>query len=952
MSKLNVKSVKKSPGSKKNPHNTRDREKSSNNLHKQRKNSLIPVKDSLDVPNAGNKNEENEQKNVDILDKLNEAQQIAKIGNWDWDLITNKVWWSDELYRIFDLEKGVFVPDFEANAKYVHPDDIDSYRKEVERIIRAHQSMDYDLRLISGKGITKYCNMKGKVNYSDSGQPLRFFGTFLDITEKKRIEEELLLNRNMLQKIIDTIPQSVFWKDINSIYLGCNEVFAHELGLDGTKQIIGKTDYDITRKREDADSYRADDKDVLENNKPKPHIIEQMERSNGKRIWVDTTKVPLNDEKGDVFGLLGIYEDITERKITEEKIRENEKRYRTLFTEMLEGFALHEIICDAVGNPVDYRFLDINPAFEKLTGLKSEDTIGKTVRSVLPNIEYYWIEKYGKVALTGESISFENYSGEIDRYYSVVAFSPEYGKFATLFEDITDRKRSEILLSQEKERLAVTLRSIGDGVITTDLNGNVVIINRAAEELTGWKLEEAKGRPLNEVFHIINEGTRLECENPVKKVLESGHVVELANHTVLINKNGHEYIIADSGAPIKDKESNTVGVVLVFRDITEKQKLLENIQRTDKLESIGILAGGIAHDFNNLLSGIYGFIELAIDECPEISPVKDYLNKSMKTFERAKDLTQQLLTFAKGGSPLRKIVPLLPLLRENSLFALSGSNVSCIFDVGENIWLCDIDENQISQVINNIVLNAQQSMPLGGKIVISAQNIEISGNDFISLNPGKYVKISVVDSGVGIPASILPRIFDPFFTTKQKGNGLGLATAYSIIKKHDGEITVHSIPDNGTTFHIYLPASEQTDTIQVKNKTDVHSGLGNVLLMDDEEVIKETVSAMLTGMGYNVIYARDGNEALKMIKESMINGDGFIYAIFDLTIPGGVGGKETIKKLREFNKDLMVFVSSGYSEDPVMANPKEYDFTDKISKPFRKSELAELMNRYFSNNKQ
>jgi PAS domain S-box-containing protein len=305
------------------------------------------------------------------------------------------------------------------------------------------------------------------------------------------------------------------------------------------------------------------------------------------------------------------------------------------------------------------------------------------------------------------------------------------------YHDINERKQAEFALAAD----AVTLRSIGDGVITTDMQGNVIMLNKAAENLTGWKSDEAAGHPLPDVFNIINEITRKKCENPVEQVLATSGTIKLANHTCLISKNGREIIIADSGAPIRDAEGKIIGVVLVFRDMTEKQKLDESIQKTQKLESLGILAGGIAHDFNNLLGGIFGYIELALQESTETN-VSTYLAESLSNVERARALTQQLLTFAKGGAPIKKLETLFPFVDETVQFALSGTSVSSISDVQEGLWLCEFDKNQIAQVIDNISINAQQAMPNGGTIEVSAKNVIFEEHSHPSLAAGKYIKLS------------------------------------------------------------------------------------------------------------------------------------------------------------------------------------------------------------------
>ena len=263
------------------------------------------------------------------------------------------------------------------------------------------------------------------------------------------------------------------------------------------------------------------------------------------------------------------------------------------------------------------------------------------------------------------------------------------------------------------------------------------------------------GRPLPEVFHLVNEDTRVRCENPFEKVLETGSAVELADRTILIARDGREFVLADSGAPIKDNDGRIVGVVLVFRDFTESRKLQSAVQRAEKLESIGVLAAGIAHDFNNLLGGIFGYIELANEDSKD-KEVSQSLEKALASINRARGLTQQLLTFAKGGAPRRKIGRLFPFVQETAQFALSGSNVSCVAEVSPDLWACDFDQNQIGQVIDNLVLNARQATPLGGTIRLGARNVALNENEHPTLPTGNYVVLEVSDAGIGIPRALVP----------------------------------------------------------------------------------------------------------------------------------------------------------------------------------------------------
>jgi PAS domain S-box-containing protein len=511
-------------------------------------------------------------------------------------------------------------------------------------------------------------------------------------------------------------------------------------------------------------------------------------------------------------------------------------------------------------------------------------------------------------------------------------------------KDITERKRMEEALAAERERLAVTLRSIGDGVIVTDAQGRVTLINKVAETLTGWTEEDAIGKPLSEVFYIINEDTRECCENPVERVLETGGVVGIANRTVLIAKDGTERIIADSGAPIHDREG-TIGVVVVFRDVTERRRMEEELQKMERLESIGVLAGGIAHDFNNILTAILGNISLA-RMYTDLDRIFERLAEAERASMQAQSLTQQLLTFSRGGAPIKKTVSIAELLRDSVSFALRGSNARCELSIPDDLWSVEVDEGQISQVISNIVINADHAMPRGGIIKVRAENVTIGAEDAIPLEDGEYVKIYIEDRGIGIPKENLDSIFDPYFTTKQKGSGLGLATSYSIIKNHEGHITVESELGAGTTFHIYLPASPEAVPTEKKEAEEKPiMGEGRILVMDDEKHVRDTVAAMLNSLGYKVTTSVDGAEAIELYKDAKESGQPYDAVIVDIVIPGGMGGRETIQRLMEIDPEVRVIVSSGYSDDPIMADFSRYGFKGAIAKPYKTKELSEVLHR-------
>jgi PAS domain S-box-containing protein len=506
------------------------------------------------------------------------------------------------------------------------------------------------------------------------------------------------------------------------------------------------------------------------------------------------------------------------------------------------------------------------------------------------------------------------------------------------FTDITERKRkvAEVLAS-ERELLQVTLNSLGEGVVATDQEERIILFNEAAANLTGYSPKEAIGAPLSKVFYIFDDQT----SEPISITASQKE----SHHPILVSRELTEIPIALNHSPIKTPDGLIIGTVMVFQDISAQQKIQQELLKTEKLESLGILAGGIAHDFNNILAAILANVQLALVKLHKNQDIESYLVNTMETTSKASELTKQLLTFSKGGAPVRKDAALNNLIKDTAEFALRGAQVKAEFMIPDDLWAASIDEGQISQVIQNLVINAKQAMPKGGIVRISAANVSIyEESRFLQ---GNYVKISVQDQGVGISRENLSKIFDPFFTTKKNGNGLGLTTSYSIIHRHNGYIDVESQEDRGTAFFIYLPASTNglvRETAQNLPAPSVERI--KILIMDDEKNILNAVGEMLRiSFGYQVSLASDGTAAIELYKSALASGEPYEVVIIDLTVPGGMGGQETIAHLRDLNPKIKAIVSSGYATDPVMADYERFGFTGVISKPYKIDELNEVIHK-------
>ena len=517
------------------------------------------------------------------------------------------------------------------------------------------------------------------------------------------------------------------------------------------------------------------------------------------------------------------------------------------------------------------------------------------------------------------------------------------GSSLLLKRHLTMRRIAENALAQEKERLSVTLRSIDQGVISTDLSGMVNLMNPVAEELTGWCEDRALGRNIKDVFVLENQTTGESPENLMTTLCESCPVDARREYNTLVSGTGGKRLISYSATPIKHKDGKIAGLAIVFRDITEQERMRREASKTEKLESVGILAGGIAHDFNNILTAILGNISLGKLSIDKSHSVYERLDEAEWAARRAKDLAAQLLVFSKGGEPIRKVISLDVLLQQWVGFSLLGSNVRWELDVAEDLWNVEIDEGQISRVIQNLLINADQAMPNGGTVEVKAENYFHKEATPLDIMPGKYVKILVVDEGTGISEANLEKIFDPYFTTKQTGTGMGLASSYAAIKRHGGQILVNSRIGVGTAFSVFLPATEELAATRVPTDLPVSKGSGRVLLMDDSPLIRNLAGELLTCLGYSVSTTQDGRETVNLYRECIESGRPFDAVIMDLTIPGGMGGKEAIERLKELDPEVKAIVSSGYSDDPIMGDFRRFGFSGVLAKPYSAAEMSQIL---------
>ena len=642
------------------------------------------------------------------------------------------------------------------------------------------------------------------------------------------------------------------------------------------------------------------------------------------------------------------------------KLENAETHIRSVIENILDGM----IVLEETGV-----VRSMNPAAERMFGCRDNEMIGHNFTRLVPRryegehdakpVTCNWTEMMRRTGSTTLALgrTRKNIIFPVEISLSEM-FIDQQRLYVAMVRDVTERKHFEQQVDTEKENLAVTLRAIGDGVITCDVNGKVIMMNSEAEKLTGWGSKEAIGQPLKSVFDVtVDLATQAKAQKSGYRNEAQSILVTLPETVTLTSKDGSERVIEQVASPIRDNKNEISGVVLVFRDITERQRSEAERRKAETLEQLGLLAGGIAHDFNNLLTAIIGNISLASLLLPPDDEMATRLDDAKNASMRARDLAQQLLTFARGGAPIKKAASIGKLIQDTVSFSLRGSRNRSEFDFAPDVAPAEIDAGQISQVIANMVVNADQAMPNGGTLYVKCENFCYDTNDVVipDLAPGDYVRIRIRDEGVGIPEKYVKRIFDPYFTTKPKGNGLGLATAYSIIKNHNGLMTVESEVHVGTTFTIYLPAaaaSEEEAPVEAPAiLTPEIRGTGRVLVVDDEDAIRDLVEFTLTRFGYEVSQAATALQGVEMYQQKLRTGKRFDLVILDLTLPGGMGGKEALKKLIEIDPTVNAIVSSGYATDATMSRYQDFGFRGVIAKPYEAAELGKIVHEVIESNR-
>ena len=757
------------------------------------------------------------------------------------------------------------------------------------------------------------------------------------VTLHRKAEENLRKEQEKAQKYLNIAGVILVVIDYNQRVSLINKKGCQVLGY-RQKDIIGKNWFDNFLPESNRNEVKyIFNKLIKAEIQPLEYIEGIILTKSGEERTISWHNTLIKDEQGNIISTLSSGEDITERKRAEDNLKRAHSDLNQMFNAAVPLCVISK----------DHIMIRVNDTFCSFFGLKREDVIGKICSEIWEDpicntigcpltqivggkkqcekeIEKKLNERKS-VSCIVTAIPYRDINGEllgiVENFTDITArkqTEEELKKYrfhleelvnertTQLQQEVIERKQSEEALRKSEDRWHKYFELGLIGIAVGNPEKEILECNDHLCEILGYPREELLKMTWSDLTYSEDLESDLEQYNKILTEKIDGYSIEKR----CLRKDGAIIHIILSTKCVRCSDGSVDYLVTLVQDISERKKMEEELRKLDKLESVGILAGGIAHDFNNMLTGILGNLSMAEMYVKPGDKIFDSIIRAKKASKNAGQLTQQLLTFSKGGAPIKETASISELIKDTARFALRGSRVRCDSSMPDNLWPVEIDKGQMSQVINNLIINANHAMPEGGIIKIDAENATISINDGLPLKGGKYVKISVKDAGIGIPGKYLSKIFDPYFTTKENGNGLGLATSFGIINKHGGYLTVDSEMGVGTTFYIYLPASEK-EPLEVKKIVEELSYFGNhekILIMDDEQDVIDTAGQMLIELGYEIEIAKNGTEALRLYQKSQEAGAPFDAVILDLTKPGDMGGKETIKKLIEINTDIKAIV--------------------------------------------
>ena len=852
------------------------------------------------------------------------------------------VWLDDKHYIVYVNSQFCRISGFNKNEllgkpylDFILPESSEHVSEQLmER--KSGYSGRYEAFIKTKDNTRSYVLVSPRAIFNEEGEFSGSFALFTDITERKQMEEDLRVSQIKYSILFNASPVGI---TLSGFYDGkfeaVNERFCNIVDYT-SEELVGKSSIELGLWVNASERSMAVKKAEVDGAVQDYEIHFYTKKGDIRICQLYSEVITINENKFVLSNIL----DVTEKTYMYQELQYSEEKFSRAFHASPEAMSINSLY--------NGKYEEVNESFCQVTGYSRDEVIGKS--TVELEIWANPVQRKEMIHKLVEGRVVQQHECDFRKKDGTVGtglFSAEMihfdGRSYVLSSvlDITQRKKAEEALNTQKERLRVTLQSIGDAVISTDIRGNIIMMNQAAEKLTAWTQSETANMKLKDIFNIVDEGTGKKPVNPVEKVLNTGEIIKLTNHTVLISKDGRKRIITYNAAPIKDEDNTIFGVILVFRDVTEKIRIENEWNKLQKFEALELLAGGIAHDFNNIMTAIMGNVSVLQKYLKENTMAMERLEDVATASTRARELTRGLLTFARDGLPVRRKADIKEIIRECVDISLTGSSVKVQYSMPDDIWPVSIDATRMGQVFQNLAINAVQAMPEGGILTIELENSYVHDVPDILVEPGRYILIKVIDNGKGIPAAVLPRIFDPYYTTKEHGSGLGLATVHSIVLQHNGYIRVESSINTGTTFTIWLPGC-QKDQDDHSHTTGYEVNKLQVLIMDDDEMVLEIGREIFSELGHDVECFdsfKDLEERYRDYRKNNIE----TLVIMDMIMPGQDDIQSCLKKLKKIDPDVIACITSGYTDDEKMLNPREYGFAGAIPKPYRIKDIETLI---------
>ena len=873
------------------------------------------------------------------------ALEGSRDGVWDWNVVTNEVFFSRRWKEMLGYNDDEISNHLDEWDKRVHPDDKEQCYRDLNRHLNGEVPYyENEHRILCKDGSYKWILDRGKVvSWTETNKPKRVIGTHTDITERKQAEEELRESRELLENILTASSVGIAHARERKI-IWANQAMIELFGFTQEDQYIGQ---DTRILYADEEEYARIGRLIYEQQKTgKVTDIDAKFKRQDNSLFDGYVRVNILDPSDPVKGIIVSIIDITDRKRAEE---EREKLQAQL-SNALEMAHLGPWEYDVTNDLFifnDYFYKIFNTTAEQVGGYTMSSTdyarrflypddipvVSEEIRKAIKSTDTTVARK-----LEHRILHADGTVGYINVQFVIVKDSD--GQAVEAFgvaQNITERRQAEEALRESEEKYRLLIENATDAIFIVQ-DKVVKFANPKAKKITGYSAAQLAKLPFVDFIHPEDRGMVLERhlkrlggqEPPniysFRIVDKSGEVLSVELSAVFINWEGRP------------------ATLNFLRDITAQKRLEAQLQQAQKMEALGTLAGGIAHDFNNLLMAIQGRASILLMNKDSAHPDFEHLRGIESHVESAADLTKQLLGFARGGKYEVKPTDLNELIKkENRMFGRTKKEITIHGKYAENLWSVEIDRGQIEQVFLNLYVNAWQAMPGSGDLYVETENVTLDENYLkpFSAKPGKYVKISVTDTGIGMDKATRERIFDPFFTTKKmgRGTGLGLASAYGIVKNHGGFINVYSEKGHGSTFNIYLPASEKEVMKEKTVGSDALRGSETVLLVDDEDMIIDVAEEVLKQLGYNVLVARSGKEAIEIYEE---NKERIDMVILDMIMPD-ISGGDTYDRMKEMDPDVKVLLSSGYSINGQAKEILDRGCNGFIQKPYKMRQLSQKL---------